>query len=573
MKKISLTKVFAGIALSTAMIFGLFSCTKSNVGESRTEKVMTKYDKDMYALATAINKASQNHPEFNALVKSEVLKKKTGDYEMPLKDVINTTVSTETKGGFKDISVGELIASYLPASVKSSGSLEEILEDYPDVQVSVPVHAEDMNTSVPSKIAIVPSYYRDLVTETVPGLDENGNDISVDAINEPDEPYMVLSLPEKPDSIRFDPSLPTIPLDSLQIEEIDTTPNPSIELTYINNSVRISFLMNIHNCEITKCEIHRAGPNSNVFTKIGEVTDFDLDFCDWTIENNKEYSYKAITYFMKDGEEHSNTSNIETIFIDTTTPQPVENLTVQTISGRRNQLRWNNNTSERYNTQIYRRTGDSDPVLIATLGPDEESYIDNSASPGIKSDYTVRKVNNINGYLSPSRYAYVYTPYRNPEGVSNIVLKKINANLNEVESWLYGNPEYYVTVYGVTSTGQTTQLGHIDIKFDSRSDSYNTSVLLYNWSYFDHSSYYPTINFHLMEYDVALLKGFTFSLQAKAGVKLANAISVEVVSNFSFSLPNTDKECGTNHILYFENPENRINFSLYNSYIEISETL
>lgn len=573
MSKNSLTKVFAGIALSTAMIFGLFSCTKSNVGESRTEKVMTKYDKDMYALATAINKASQNHPEFNALVKSEVLKKKTGDYEMPLKDVINTTVSTETKGGFKDISVGELIASYLPASVKSSGSLEEILEDYPDVQVSVPVHAEDMNTSVPSKIAIVPSYYRDLVTETVPGLDENGNDISVDAINEPDEPYMVLSLPEKLDSIIYDPSLPTIPLDSLQFEDLDMTPNPSIELTYINNAVRISFWMNMHNCEITKCEIHRAGPNSNVFTKIGEFTDFDLDFCDWNIENNKEYSYKAITYFMKDGEENSNTSNIETIFIDTTTPQPVENLTVQTISGRRNQLRWNNNTSERYNTQIYRRTGDSDPVLIATLGPDEESYIDNSASPGIKSDYTVRKVNNINGYLSPSRYAYVYTPYRNPEGVSNIVLKKINANLNEVESWLYGNPEYYVTVYGVTSTGQTTQLGHIDIKFDSRSDSYNTSVLLYNWSYFDHSSYYPTINFHLMEYDVALLKGFTFSLQAKAGVKLANAISVEVVSNFSFSLPNTDKECGTNHILYFENPENRINFSLYNSYIEISETL
>ena len=201
-----------------------------------------------------------------------------------------------------------------------------------------------------------------------------------------------------------------------------------------------------------------------------------------------------------------------------------------------------------------------------------DSYFDSNAASGEKSVYTVRKINTVSGVLSPSRYAYIYSPYRNPEGISNVILKKIHANVSEVEGWLQGKPEFYLTVYGVTSSGEVTHYGStFDIKFSSRSDdSQELSNILYNWSYFDHVSYYPTLNFHLVEYDTNNSNG-SFNVNAKVGIKLLDSISLEIGGTYNITVPFKDKECGSTSLLYFENPQNRLYFPNYGAYMEIDD--
>ena len=75
-----------------------------------------------------------------------------------------------------------------------------------------------------------------------------------------------------------------------------------------------------------------------------------------------------------------------------------------------------------------------------------------------------------------------------------------------------------------------------------------------------------------MEYDVNS-DSANIEVSAKVGIKLFDFISLDIAGKYVIALPFQDKDCGTNSLMYFENPENRIYLQNYDSYIEISESL
>lgn len=78
-----------------------------------------------------------------------------------------------------------MLEQYYPEQATRSSDksiIEELTEQYPNLQISIPVHAEEWNPEeFTPKVCFIPSDYVDLKTETVPGYDADGNPIIIDA--------------------------------------------------------------------------------------------------------------------------------------------------------------------------------------------------------------------------------------------------------------------------------------------------------------------------------------------------------------------------------------------------------
>lgn len=170
MKKIG--NLIVAVAIATAMI----SCTKK---DSYQEKVLefsveeTEYNANMQVLANALHQAISTSPNFSSKVKAEALKRFDGDVNVLLKDIAPQKVAVGTKGGESEMSFGEYLSSFLPETKTGGNNLIDALqEEYPLLQIAIPVHAEEWDgVSVP-KIAYVPENFVDAERQPVPAIDE-----------------------------------------------------------------------------------------------------------------------------------------------------------------------------------------------------------------------------------------------------------------------------------------------------------------------------------------------------------------------------------------------------------------
>lgn len=118
-----------------------------------------------------------------------------------------------------------------------------------------------------------------------------------------------------------------------------------------------------------------------------------------------------------------------------------------------------------------------------------------------------------------------------------------------------------------------TPLGAMcDVQFASRSGNSQilNHALLYSWSYFNDQSLYPALTFSLVEYDVPSAT-FDTSINVKAGYKYKEVIELGVAAQITLHFPHTDKHCGESSMLYFENPEQWLDFPNYGARILLSE--
>jgi hypothetical protein len=172
---------------------------------------------------------------------------------------------------------------------------------------------------------------------------------------------------------------------------------------------------------------------------------------------------------------------------------------------------------------------------------------------------------------------YVYNPYRNPDAKSKVYLKKIDiSRVKDVEGWLAGRPEFYVTAYGITINSDEdpvpVRLGStLDIKFDDRqTQSQDLNNIIHDWSYFNHQTYYPALNIHAIEYDVPSAN-FNLTVTVNAGYKYNDEIGVTAVGKLDMTWPNKDKDCGQATLLYFENPDQVLELQNYGVRLTISD--
>lgn len=570
-------------------VISLSSCMKENecgyISERNNEPLVciNEYDIRAKDFAKALNAAIRENSDLRNIVKAEVLKQFDGDYNVLVKDIFNRKVSPSqpflTKTGYTDeITVKELLSCYyndtLYPTKSSNETLDELVSENPDLQIAVPVYAEewDTETYIPD-IAIVPSEFEDMVTETVPGIDSSGNEILIDAINEPENPTVVVGLNERAVS---DTSLIVRPI----ISPIGGA-TVSLDAIYSDGAVRITANVVNFLCDVSSIILYRSNANSNTFSTIGNIPVSGLSYNDYEVEKDKEYIYYAVIISsMKTSEiglkTYRNTSKQISIKTDGNIPNPVINLNSHNEYATTNFLTWDNPANESYKTNIYRTTPNESNVLIATLNPTDTYYYDDSVEPGEKWTYFVKKYNSNTKGESSYRKTYVYNPYRNPSAESKVMLKKIHVNCSEVESWIAGKPEFYITTYGHQKDGETGMLkvdtlSFIDIQFPSRgNNSGSINGLMADWSFFDDSQYYPVLNINMREYDRATAS-VSVKADVKCGYKKEDYIDLEALGSFEYEYKNESKDCGTVVLRYYEDPEQNLTFSNYDSYITISE--
>ena len=594
-------RIIKTIIVSISIIL-LMSCSKEReiISSPIEEEFLmeNEYDIRVHDFALALNRAISSNSDFRKLIKSEVLKQFDGDYDLLLSHSMELEVNPSKEMFTKSscsgpISVKDLLSYYFINSYNptksSSQSLDDLIVDYPDLQISIPENAEEWNTEeyIPN-IAIVPSDYEEFVTPDVPGIDSEGNEIRIDAINQPSVPVIVVGQNERisKDSINGNLTI---------VKPLNKGARISLDLIYTGTSVKVSANVIQGNATVSSITLYRISENSNTFSMIGTIPLNTMSYNDYNIEENCEYTYYAVvkgTYVTAYGGtvQYSNDSSSISIITDNNIPNPVSGLSVRNEYATMNLLTWENPDNEAYKTQIIRTTPEHANEIIAVLDPHISYYYDEDVIPGEKWTYFVHKLNENNGALSSSRKTYIYNPYRNPSGESNVVIKRIHIDRDETEGWLFGRPEVYVTAYGqakdVNGNIVIDTLEIADIEFSSKkkfeanpknagleydeNDSGYINSVIANWSFFDDSEYYPILNINMREYDKA---SFSASVNAdvKCGYKKEDDIDIQVCGKFSYTYANKNKDCGTVLLRYYENPEKNLTFTNYDSYITISE--
>lgn len=167
----------------------------------------TEFNLDMRDFAMAVSNAMNNSKDFRKLIKKEALAKFDGDYDVLLSRIMNETVkvdnATNSLRSETSYSVEDLLNDYYVSSdtaklrATTPSVIGSLSSKYPDLQVSVPVHAEKLNEDSVLLLTFIPAEYEDGVTKTLPGYDLNGNQVKIDAINAPDKPVIVIGLNER----------------------------------------------------------------------------------------------------------------------------------------------------------------------------------------------------------------------------------------------------------------------------------------------------------------------------------------------------------------------------------------
>lgn len=532
----------------------------------------TEYDVQVQELAQVVNLAIRNSTSFRNLIKEEVLKQFDGDYDLLVTTALDKRVEAPedmvTKSDCGDVvSVREMLSYYINQEVKTKSAenfLDELIEEYPAMQISVPIHAEDWDSEnyTPS-IAIIPSDYVEFETVTVPGINSEGEDIEIDAINAPDEPVIVIGLSERVSPLVVNPGL--------------NNPRASLLGQYDSNRImlQISIYSLPSSATVNSIDLYRTAANSNTYTQIGNMSLLNYRYYDWEIEPDKQYSYYAVVNYTNDGDDKTIQSNVVVISTIETTPDPISNLSVTNEYATKNHLEWNNPSSNNFETQIFRTTPSTTYELIATLPHSETEYYDEPVTPGEKWIYSVKKHNPNTGEVSLHQQKYIYNPYRNPSGISKVVMKEIYIG-ESAESWLDGRPEVLINIYGQKMDAMTNEivvaeLGVVDYRFE-----YDTPLVtglnsvMTDWSFFDDSTYYPVLNINMREYDRWSIQA-TVTMDVKCGYKYQDIIDLAVNGSIDFTMNNRNRDCGTVYLRYYENPEQRLTFSNHGAYIRISE--
>lgn len=195
------------IYLLTLCIIMATACTMNESGNINSEKTLeptltSDYNVQMNDIAIAVSNAMRASNDFRTLVKDEALRKFDFAYDIMLRPLSKKRLSDigSTRAAMGEATVGDVLNDFFPSDTKSTGIdiIDSLCAAYPLLQISVPVHLEDWNpdTYTPT-VVFVGDDFSERTSLTVGGYDAEGNYVTVDAVNEPDVPVIVIGLNER----------------------------------------------------------------------------------------------------------------------------------------------------------------------------------------------------------------------------------------------------------------------------------------------------------------------------------------------------------------------------------------
>lgn len=489
----------------------IHSCSKDEASdalktdklENRSRNVSSPYqDEDFGDLARVLSIGVKENLSLKTLLKSEALLKFDGDYDILLNKIKNEAITTSRgqqslteylgsiylrlnlspkfSGGDGNGTGGTTYTNFptkvtytttnptgIPQISNPTDIIPYLISVYPDIQISIPVRAVnwDVNTYTPI-CTYVPEDYNEPTTLTVEGFD-NGTSVTVDAVNEPNEPVIVVSNSERMQN-----------LESL----ITAAPNVSIQLSGQPTPIGLALswsVTNPNNEHIEGYVLYRLWYSSNQFVAIKTIWDKNqLVYFDNNVLGNETYSYYLVAF---NAAGFSNPSN--TIIINSPTmPPPAVSFSANHYRQGEIELRWSypqNNFIQ--NAKLYKRVIgiDSDYRLIGTFSTSVNYLIDNSINAGRISLYKLELVN-FQGNSSPS-YDFVDVPFRNINESRTLILNNITYDKNkksEIEGWLRGDPEFEINVARAGQAGIATLVQkQVFCQMTGTSNSFNKPIL------------------------------------------------------------------------------------------------
>lgn len=565
------------LIIALGLIFIFQACEKNEIVEDDSilikEEIFqdNEYNTDFSDFAKAVSNALKTNSSFRKVVKEEALLMIDGDYDVILKKVINKEVAASTT--LKSVNVNYTVKDLLEDSYPSSGQLklksastsiiDELSNKYPDMQIAVPIHAEewDEENYIPT-VTFLPLEYDDATTKTLSGYDSNGNTVAVDVINEPDKPVIVISENERM-IIEPDPDFPIIP----------STPT-NLSGSQTESGIRLMWEMPSTTTPLntTGYYIYRKNSGSSSYSRIKTVPGaYNRSFDDNTVEASRSYSYYVIAYYQV---ETSSPSNYITITAPNY-PKPV--LSFDAIQNSKNEieLRWQNDHS-----QYILETKISKHVVGVTSGyqffksftANEQDYFDHDVTVGKKVVYKINHVTSLGE--SNAKYDFVQVPYRDISQNSPVYIKKIKFSDWRIERWPAGKPEFYVTVTNVDAGGKTpyTVQDQIDCQFSSRSSTSQvfTGKKVIDWK---PGFWFDMLTFTAIEYDRSWGK---LTLKASVGYNLKDAdkkgLQASAAADYEITFEDKGEKCGNSYLNYFDNPEQWLVFPNYGVQILVSES-
>ncbi len=436
----------------TLVAFGFAACSKDEIAnisqnESITMSTDSAFDKDMSNFALAVSRSLSNSKEFRNIVKEEASKQFDGDYDILLSNLTGKKIrnpqilklrSTDGDGA----SVKNLLEEYYPGNKTkstSSSAIDDLLEKYPLLQVSVPVNAEKWtdDTYIPDVVFLAADYDEEN-TKTISGFNAKGEIVTLDAINAPAVPVIVIGMNERVSANETSLRSSSLP-----------SPN-SFSGSVAENGMLLTWQKptGSNSSNVSGYYIYRKGSSDNAYVNIATIPGVDnLSYLDTQVNSLNAYSYYIVAFNNSVVSDPSSYVSI----IASSRPNAVTSFDANQSSTNAVELRWINDYSKSFKeTVISRRSvNDTEYKVIKTCSPSETYYFDTNVVPGERYVYQVKNMTTSGEYTN-AQYDMVQLAYRDINSKTKVYIKAIRYNsYKAIESWPNGLPEFNISVLNI----------------------------------------------------------------------------------------------------------------------------
>ena len=518
----------------------------------------TAHDIQLNELAQSLNQAVRANAAMRKFIHTEALLRFDGDYEFLINKAVDKPVEATdefvaTRSSASMPTFGEMIRDYLPKTKSDTDLLAALQEQYPDLQVAVPVHAEDWDPEkyIPA-IVFEPEDYEENETLTIPGYDSEGNYIEVDAINEPDVPVIVISHNEGTERMSSVREFIPIEMDLELMAPTNltgTVSNSCIVLSWQYAGLSDGF------------EVWRKGPGDATFLMRERLFGrLNRGYQDSQVVVGGTYQYYVTAYNLNGSSAPSN-------YITVSGVEVVEPLTSFKVipSGLQLECEWTHGQVP-YADVVIEHKGPyaSNYTTLRRVTDWSTNYCFTPSNRGKRHDFRIYRENG--NSQSDALTDYIYPPYRNTNEASYVYLKKIEYP-GGLEGWFRGDAEFDIVITYYNSLTNSIQVDSLFLRTPSGAD---LSVLLKDWRCHDaEKDWYSLISIHMVEQDPGTQ--IEVSLNAKKGSKRKSGIISEIVAQIKHVILDEDDNCGSRDLYYYDNPEQVLQFPSEGVSITISE--
>ncbi len=527
----------------------------------------TEYNLDMRDFALAVDIAINSNSSFRKLLHSESIKQFDGAYDVVISKILNKNLSQDNcqstllkkvktaKSVFK---VSDLLEDALLTiaeisletesnqnspekrinrlkKVSPANSILNILIDkYPELQISVPVHPEDLeDPNYIPPVAFITEEYQNGNSAYIVGYC-NTNVIVIDGINEPEKAVIVIGLNERLQLIdeEINPFVPS------PINLNATTNAEGIQLVW--QKATTATILNT-----TGYIIERKKSDDDDFIIIKENYGLNnLVHTDNATESGRTYNYRVRAFLnvtdVNTTRVYSDISNIVDKVAPARPSSPLTFSVTQATSGYA-ELNWSTDPAQYiFSTNVYKNiVGDPVYNLFGSYSSNQYHTFDTQIKGGQVIRYALQ--NETSTGKSNILYDYIHVSYRDPSKTSPVKIKSIVCNGREFEPWGMGPPEFRIKIVGGNKKDKTTielakciylDFGGTDLLGWDRTQYFNK--LAYDWPYNLYETNYDVITFYLIESDHNNFEQLEFT--GKIGGKSAIKVGAETSPNSPYSI-------------------------------------